>query len=199
MGELCPLNCKDGYEPRGELLCEKGVWQPAECISTCGLPPLGITNAGNLEHCVGTRVDGSCHLACALGYKASGDLLCGKDRKWNTAFCYEYGAALSQAVNWNAELSLVVTSPGFAGSVPPGKSAHGMAENIRTTAADLLHLKLELISVTLTRGPVTDLVRTFAMQLRILCGNCVALLKRCDHILGDGSNAGKQKLLQQKQ
>eukprot|EP00434_Breviolum_minutum_P039440 symbB.v1.2.035026.t1/scaffold4633.1/size37115/1 len=51
-GDLCPVECEDGFQLLTELRCFRGVWLPTECAAFCAAPTEAIGGAINLKHCV---------------------------------------------------------------------------------------------------------------------------------------------------
>lgn len=179
-GKACHFECEGGYEPTGELLCFRGSWLPVHCVARCYAPPLFVLHAGDLAHCAGTRAGDFCPLACAPGFRPSGDLRCLDAGHWEeSAYCYD-AESLGKAVSQRFELSGLHVS----GDSEFGRARGSLCESF----AELLRITRDLLSVELQKRPGGSL---YDAELRVLCGGpgCTGLPHRFHALLDAGDLA----------
>ncbi len=84
-GGSCALTCDAGYTASGNATCSLGAWSSPTCDANPCAQPAAPAN-GSYSACANTPSGGSCALACATGYTASGSATCTLGT-WSTESC----------------------------------------------------------------------------------------------------------------
>ncbi|CAK8991375.1 unnamed protein product [Durusdinium trenchii] len=166
-GQICPIECQEGFQLLTELRCYKGVWLPTECVAFCSAPTEAIGGAISLKHCAGTPVGKTCAVVCQPGLHPAGRIECLPGGRWSESSCFDPAEELLHEVLLRVEAEGLEDFRDFSEANDAEAFEVACAAFERVLAEDL-KVPISLFSSNLTEDSETGR-HLYWLEVKVLC------------------------------
>eukprot|EP00913_Durusdinium_trenchii_P029011 g27201.t2 len=162
-GQICPIECQEGFQLLTELRCYKGVWLPTECVAFCSVPTEAIGGAISLKHCAGTPVGKTCAVVCQPGLHPAGRIECLPGGRWSESSCFDPAEELLHEVLLRVEAEGLEDFRDFSEANDAEAFEVACAAFERVLAEDLK------VPISLFSSNLTEDSETGRLEVKVLC------------------------------